>query len=65
MCELYLFGYLQNRYLTRQQDLEEGVMSELIISDIGRDDGGIYSCRASNMFGIDQTSVLLNVQGKL
>jgi len=40
-------------------------MSELLIGDVSRDDGGIYSCRASNMFGSDQISVVLNVQGEV
>lgn len=51
--------------MSRQQDLENGVMSELLISDVNRDDGGSYTCQASNMFGSDQTTVLLSVQGDI
>jgi hypothetical protein len=39
-------------------------MSELVIADTDRSDGGGYSCRASNSFGQDGTSITLNVQGK-
>lgn len=48
----------------RQQTLDDGVMSELLVADVDRGDSGSYSCFATNSFGTDQTSVVLSVQGK-
>jgi len=53
-----------HRYTVRQQTLDDGVMSELLVADVDRSDSGSYSCYATNSFGTDQTSVVLSVQGK-
>ncbi|XP_035706898.1 Down syndrome cell adhesion molecule-like protein Dscam2 [Folsomia candida] len=51
-----------HRYTFRQQELEDGILSELLIASVDRSDSGAYSCRASNPFGSDHTIVTLNVQ---
>ncbi|OXA56397.1 Down syndrome cell adhesion molecule-like protein Dscam2 [Folsomia candida] len=54
-----------HRYTFRQQELEDGILSELLIASVDRSDSGAYSCRASNPFGSDHTIVTLNVQEEL
>ncbi|XP_035712680.1 Down syndrome cell adhesion molecule-like protein Dscam2 [Folsomia candida] len=49
-------------YTFRQQELEDGILSELLIASVDRSDSGAYSCRASNPFGSDHTIVSLKVQ---
>lgn len=43
--------------------LNEGTISELHIKTIQRKDSALYSCRASNAYGKDETTVQLIVQG--
>lgn len=47
----------------RETVLNEGSVSELDMVSVERKDSGLYSCRASNSFGSDETSVQLVVQG--
>ncbi|CAG7727665.1 unnamed protein product [Allacma fusca] len=56
-------SHSSSRYTIRHQNLEAGILSELLISDASRSDGGVYNCRAANSFGSDQTLVMLKVQG--
>ncbi|ODN04431.1 Down syndrome cell adhesion molecule-like protein Dscam2 [Orchesella cincta] len=55
-------SHSNHRYTVRQQTLDDGVMSELLVADVDRSDSGSYSCYATNSFGTDQTSVVLSVQ---
>ncbi|OXA55653.1 Down syndrome cell adhesion molecule-like protein Dscam2, partial [Folsomia candida] len=55
-------AHSNHRYTFRQQELEDGILSELLIASVDRSDSGAYSCRASNPFGSDHTIVTLNVQ---
>lgn len=52
-----------NRMSIRETVLNEGSVSELDMVSVERKDSGLYSCRASNSFGSDETSVQLVVQG--
>ncbi|CAL8103483.1 unnamed protein product [Orchesella dallaii] len=55
-------SHSNHRYTVRQQTLDDGAMSELLVADVDRSDSGSYSCYATNSFGTDQTSVVLSVQ---
>ncbi|XP_059483764.1 cell adhesion molecule Dscam2 [Neocloeon triangulifer] len=50
------------RYTTREQLLDEGMVSELGISHTYRHDTGVFSCHASNSYGQDEMSIQLIVQ---
>jgi len=50
------------RYTTREQLLDEGMVSELGISRTYRQDTGVFSCHASNAYGQDEMSIQLIVQ---
>lgn len=58
-------AHTNHRYAFREQELVDGqgILSEMIITSTERSDGGSYSCRASNTFGSDITTVNLNIQG--
>ena len=43
--------------------MNEASVSSLAIEAVDRRDSGLYSCRASNAFGSDETSIQLVVQG--
>lgn len=76
LCKLIplfsLFLYDNIRYMESAQNIRiyfkdtivnEGTISELNIKSIERKDSALYSCRASNAFGSDETSIQLIVQG--
>ncbi|XP_065344124.1 cell adhesion molecule Dscam1 isoform X3 [Cloeon dipterum] len=50
------------RYTTREQLLDEGMVSELGISHAYRHDTGLFACHATNAFGHDEMTVQLIVQ---
>jgi len=43
--------------------LDSGLQSHLLIQQSDRQDSGLYTCQADNMFGHSQQTTLLAVQG--
>ena len=58
----YIDESSDSRYSVREQILEDGMVSELGISNTYRQDSGIYVCMASNAFGQDELLIQLIVQ---
>ncbi|KFM81577.1 Down syndrome cell adhesion molecule, partial [Stegodyphus mimosarum] len=50
------------RYSKRQFDHHDGMTSQLSIHSARRDDSSVFSCRASNLYGHDDSTVELVVQ---
>ena len=57
------FTRLPHRMSVRESLVNEASVSSLAIEAVDRRDSGLYSCRASNAFGSDETSIQLVVQG--
>ncbi len=47
----------------RETVLNEGITSELVITNIDRSDSALYQCITSNAYGKDETSIQVIVQG--
>lgn len=58
----YIDETSDSRYSVREQNLDDGTVSELGISLTYRQDSGIYVCMASNIFGQDELYIQLTVQ---
>ena len=52
-----------HRMSIRESVVNEASVSSLNIESVERKDSGLYSCRAANAFGSDETSIQLVVQG--
>jgi hypothetical protein len=66
-CCFLLFSmtwFRERRYSTREQLLDDGMVSELGISHTYRHDTGVLSCFASNAYGQDEMTIQLIVQGR-
>lgn len=50
------------RFSIREQKLDDGMVSELGISNTYRHDSGVYICSASNAYGHDEVAIDLIVQ---
>ncbi|KAF4524305.1 hypothetical protein B566_EDAN005361 [Ephemera danica] len=57
-----LRGFVWRRYSTREQMLDDGMVSELGISHTYRHDTGVLSCFARNAYGEDEMTIQLIVQ---
>jgi len=49
----------------REEILPNGVLSDLSIKQTERTDSALFTCEATNAFGIDDTSINLIIQGSL
>jgi hypothetical protein len=49
----------------REEILPNGVLSDLSIKQTERTDSALFTCEATNAFGIDDTSINLIIQGLL
>jgi hypothetical protein len=49
----------------REEILPNGVLSDLSIKQTERTDSALFTCEATNAFGIDDTSISLIIQGLL
>lgn len=56
--------FCHTRYTVRSEVISSGAKSDLSIKTTDRTDSGLFSCRATNAFGSDETSINLIVQGE-
>ncbi|GIY52382.1 hypothetical protein CDAR_575481 [Caerostris darwini] len=52
----------KRRYSKRQYDHHDGLTSQMSIHSVRREDSSVFSCRASNRYGQDDSTVELVVQ---
>ena len=64
MMILYFHYHTFCRYSIAEANSSQGLMNTLTISSLTRDDGGDYSCIASNKYGSSSLRVHLSVFGK-
>ncbi|UYV62099.1 hypothetical protein LAZ67_1007789 [Cordylochernes scorpioides] len=49
------------RYEIFESQTPDGLKSELVIRETGREDGSLYTCLAENLFGKDERSIKVQV----
>ena len=59
-----IYGSME-RFTIVEANTSRGVMNSLTISSVSREDGGDYTCIASNKFGSAALEVKLSVYGEL
>ncbi|XP_078619619.1 kin of IRRE-like protein 3 [Branchiostoma floridae x Branchiostoma japonicum] len=52
-----------NGIMITEHTTEEGTTSIVTVQEVREEDGGVYICKATNMFGSDQKEIRLNVKG--
>lgn len=53
------------RYTIQDRKTKVGWLSELIIANVDRDDTSEFGCTAGNIYGNDETTIHLIVQGRI
>ena len=60
-----MYGKDQGRYSLETLSTANGIKTVLIISQVIKEDTGIYACDLTNPFGRDSQSIKLVVRGKI
>jgi hypothetical protein len=61
--KLPLYGQEEPRYSLTNTQLQDGILSELVVHETTRTDSALFTCITQNQFGTDDTNIQLVVQG--
>ena len=60
----FMYGGDQGRYSMETLSTANGIKTVLVISQVVKEDAGLYSCDLSNPFGTDKHTIKVVVRGK-